>query len=629
MDDTSAHGSHQEDGDSASANGANGAGGEDLRELTAQARTGIDAAMTHNGAVSRDTPGSKQKYPRHPETPYTSLPADVPRLVAAEIGDPIAKTVLTAMLGKGAWMLSEAVAFGKERGIEPLAQAVANVRKGAYVVQAKREGQPDRELIASTSQAVEALRFDGDADAQKADRVAQSIPRLTDNLQAALEERNVAQHEREAAFATRAQAREQEEARLAALQDDIEHAKRSDRALAHRLKQLKIVPALGKAAPPIALVGAVMVIDGAVTTLILQPAIAKTIDIDPMLAYPLAGGVSVGVLMAAAVAGVMFAASRVPARVAAGGLAALFVAIMTQFLPGLELLREGQTEGLKSLTTATAIAAYVAFGVAYAHGVFRDATDERKLTGEHDPAEDRARVLLARAGSPLQDACDELDRAEDKLAAAVAKCEELERELDATYTQIEALRDAHARVEAQIAGREGEAERAKVRGTVAQEVIATQQAQEDESVVHAVNTAYVWWAITGAEAREPDDAATVPTPTHADALDRVNAPVTERRSVIVAIAALVAAGLLGLLLGPVAFAIGAVVAAVALIAPLLGLRRRRAGAEDDAAPMAISDAPASDHIGGLIDVDDPTWSEMPSRMVPRYRAVDADPGESH
>ena len=94
---------------------------------------------------------------------------------------------------------------------------------------------------------------------------------------------------------------------------------------------------------------------------------------------------------------------------------------------------------------------------------------------------------------------------------------------------------------------------------------------------------------------------------------------------IVAIASLVAAAAFGLLLGPIAFAAGATVAALALVLPLL---RRRPGG-DVSTRAAVADRPPSEDIGGVISSDDPTFSEQPSRMVPRYRSVDADPTQSH
>ena len=632
MDDSNEHGEanldHQSNGWSANGGGNTvpGTNGDDRRERVEHAKQDVDGAATsHNGDLAHEaTPPEDIIAPRHPETPYTVLPSDVPKLAAEEIGDPIAKNVLTAMLGKVAWMLAEAKAFGKEKGIEPLAQAVADVRKGAYVVQSKREGQPDRELIEGTGHDVAALRVDGQADAKQATRVSDSIPRAAEKLESAVEERAAAQRVRDAAFERRAQVREQEEARRRADEDDAEHAKRTLRKAARKLKQHKLVPALAKAAPPAMLVGGVMVVDAVCTTLNLQPAIANGLNIDPTLAYALAGGVSIGVLMAAAVAGVMLAASRVPARAAAFALVALFLAVMTQFLPGLELMREGEPEGLQSLTTATALAAYVAFGVAYAHGVHRDSEDARKITAEQDDADSRDRKLLERAGSPLQDACDELDLAEDNLAEATAKCEQREAELEGLYAKVESLHDSHERVEARVAGREGEAERAKVRGTVREEILTTQHGQEDASVRHAVNAAWIWWGITRKEKRDPEQPAEqsqTETP-----VDRVEPSPAERNSVKVAIGSLLAGGVLGLLLGPIAFVVGSAVAAVALIVPLL-LGRRSSGG--DAAPRTVTDTAPADHIGGLINVNDPKWSEMPSRMVPRYRAADADPGESH
>ncbi len=371
-----------------------------------------------------------------------------------------------------------------------------------------------------------------------------------------------------------------------------------------------------------------MVVDAVCTTLNLQPAIANGLNIDPSLAYALAGGVSIGVLMAAAVAGVMLAASRVPARLAAFGLVALFLAVMTQFLPGLELMREGKPEGLTSLTTATALAAYVAFAVAYAHGVYRDSDDARKITAQQDDVENRGLQLLERAGSPLQDACDELDLAEDKLAKATATRDALETELEGLYAKVEALHDSHARVEARVAGREGEAGSARVRGTVRQEILTTQHDQEDASVKHAVNAAWLWYWITRREKLDPEQPAGQPQQVQTGTpADHDEPSAAELTSVKVAIGSLLAGGVLGLLLGPVAFVVGAAVAAVALVLPLL--LRRRSTTGGDVAPMTVTDTAPSDQIGGLINVDDPKWSEMPSRMVPRYRAADADPGESH
>ena len=600
-------------------NGAGGKSDEDRRERTTQAI--LDAADRHNGA----TPHVQQEgslRPRHPETPYTTLPDNVPMLFAEEIGDPIAKNVITAMLGKAAWAMPEDKAFGTEKGIEPGAQAVADVRKGAYEIQSAREGQPDRELIASTTHDIAQLRVDGDADAQKAQRVADSIPRIVEKRQTALEERDIAQQQRDAAFEHRARVREQEDERVRALEDGVNEAKRSDRKIARWLRLRKRVPVLGKAAPPVLIVWAVMVIDMVCTALNLQPAIANGINIDPTLAYALAGGVSVGVLMAAAVAGVMLAASRIPPRVAALALVALFVAVMTVFLPGLELMREGEPEGLKSLTTATALAAYVAFVVAYAHTVFRDSGDERKITAEQDDVDERDRELLQRAGSPLHDACDELDGAEEKLADAITKFEALDAELEGAYAQVEALLDSHERVEARVAGREGNAERAEVRGSVREEVLVVQRRQEDRSVAHAVNAAWLFYWTTRSEKLDPEQAAGTP-PVGAPA-DRHEPSAAERMAVKVAIASLVAAGVLGLLLGPVAFAVGAAVAAVALVVTLL--RRRPTG--DNAASAGVTNAAPSDRIGGLVTTDDPTFSQMPSYTVPRYRSVDADPTEA-
>ena len=52
--------------------------------------------------------------------------------------------------------------------------------------------------------------------------------------------------------------------------------------------------------------------------------------------------------------------------------------------------------------------------------------------------------------------------------------------------------DSHERVDAHVAEREGETERAQVRGAVRQEVVDVQHRQEDDSVAHAVNAAYLW-----------------------------------------------------------------------------------------------------------------------------------------
>ncbi len=201
--DTHDDNTHENPSPNGNGNGAQDPSDGGRRERAEQAKSDIDAASAYDGNVPHDTSSPEDGImPRHPETPYTVLPPDVPKLAAEEIGDPIAKNVITAMLGKAVWLLAEAKAFGKEKGIEPLAQAVANVRKGAYVVQSKREGQSDLELIERTTHDVAALRVNGQADAQQAERVTESIPRAVDKLQAAVEDRAVAQSERDAALNT-------------------------------------------------------------------------------------------------------------------------------------------------------------------------------------------------------------------------------------------------------------------------------------------------------------------------------------------------------------------------------------------------------------------------------------------
>lgn len=646
-------------------NDSNDAGNGKRNGSDEDAAKAVKDALAQAAQTPNDRAGPPPTVRPGPDWSYANRrhPEDVPgqlEATAEELGNPIRLRRLYASLGKALHALPHEVAFGKngKDGCLPkAATADADLRGGAATIQDKREGTPDRIDVVTVKPDVEEITADGEADLAQAERLRSQAKRL--ELAIAEQDEEIAQQRVrcDQADAGLAQVREAEAATAAAEQREREAREARERQEGNRPargeRKGRAAPEAREAAPPtpirrpqfwklvpafakrllsprnVLILGAV---DLGVMTLTLHSAISDTLYSSiPGADYLLAAGVSLTVLVASATAGAALAAVRLPTRLVALVLFALFIAVMTQFFPALELLREGDEEGLVSLTAATALSAYVALVVAYATMLFHDADEERELTDEERAARQAQsqtvadeRELAARAGTPLGDACDRRDREHELLAELVAQRAVLVTDLETLEARIEQLSDSAVRVPARVAARHGRSAAAAERLKICTETLKEQVAQEHASAANSIALADAAWWKANLERLDDDQVRTQALPAAGSPMPAAAAASKRGRlHELVAVGLLIVAGAIGFAVGePLVFVVGAVAAIAVLL--LRGLGRSRPTEVVDGVP-----APQlpPDSVELAADSSLPTWTWLPQRMVPGFRRGDTGPAE--
>jgi hypothetical protein len=622
----------------------NGAGGDEERKRLEAAFPGLNSAS--NSPMSPKTqppwvdepagiPAPSEAKPRLKQTPRSTLEPNVPVRHVAETGDPIAAGEWTVKLGT--YCHNVPFPFFMKH-LEDAVGGRTGVRKGAASIQRLHEGEADQEAIRRTGADVSKLRADGKADYRKARRLQEQLDGLELELQGFVDRANAAEAARLAALKYRAEVRAvAEENRLEHLlqqekvDEQLRIMRRARRKQSPRRRRGKVLPLLAKVKSPRWLGSAIFVIDGFVNALLIQPSLAAQLEVRPSMAYVLAGGLSVGVLLAAGISGLMLAAARISKRIVGLLLFSLFVAMMMFWLPGLEKLREGDVGGLETLTLSTGLAAYVALCVGYMQGVLSDADDEQNEAAEqneldgltHD-ADAALLKLLAHVGSDLKDASDEYDRSEALVGTIMEETAEHVGKIDALKGEIETLLDSHARTKVREQERVGQTQDARAREQVRDDVLTAQHAQEDDNAQHGLHLAPLEYYATVSEERSDDDDTVAAS---SETSGAATPPEPDRSGLIVAAASLAAGGVAGLAFSsPVLFAVGAGIAAAALLLPLLR-RQQRTGANTPVASGAPDQD--TDAIASTASTEDPTWSSLPSRMTARYRRGTTGPVDGH
>lgn len=569
-------------------------------------------------------PADDQRRPRHEEDP-----TDAPVKFVRDIGDPMEWREHAARTGKSLQAVPYEHAVGDDSVVADITHATADLRAGAEKIQTKREDVEDRSTVAAEAADLDAITADGEADGDKADRLAQAEARAEQRV--------------DEAKGLVARAREKHEAakaRLRALRDEIWEASGRKGIIEQAPVPVETtVPPKAKVLSLLARIGlpswgavVVMVIDVIVTTLLVEPSVAAELDVMPQAAYLLAGGLSVGLMVAAGVAGVMLAACRLPVRLVAGLLAVLFVAILAIWVPGLEQLREGDDHGLVTFTASTVLAAYVAFVVAYAAAVHGDAVEEHDAIAREAQAEANIDAWVAQVGTPLSDAIDDVEEAATEMTDAEEHLAACEEDLQAIRDERESLSDSAARTAARAATRKAQTAKAQERSTIRAEVLEVKVDQEEKSGRIALAGARAMWFKTVAEMlrlrEEASEVAQLPPRLQTD--DDPGSvgllPSEGTLAAKVAIGALAGGGALGLALAaPLVFATGAGIAAVALLVP--GLRNRR---PPEPTPGPAPDAPSPLDEGAVVSPAEVTaryWRTQPDRTVSAWINDDADPVE--
>ncbi len=564
-----------------------------------------------NGVVGRDIDGESapppEGVPPHPEDPPRGL-LDAAR----EICDPEAIREFGVRLGQALRALSPAVVFA---AVARLYTWVHDVRAGAEVSQGQRAIGEQLEVSATTEEAVREIQENAYADELEAERLAyKALPEAdgeVDRLDHQVEEaRDELDRRQEALDRARLDAHERAERETAARE-----AAQKEAGLRGRPNLLAVLTFLWRYAK------LVLPAEVVVFTLLLMTPVAQVVGTSWQFGALLAAGISLTVLGASTLIGVVLAAIRVPVWLVGGGFVGLYLAIMDRFVAGLTALRVFDEAGAETLTAATLAACLVAVITGYALAV----------RGAHRAVEaseaDGASVTLM--ASPAQVTRDARDRAQARLEvleAGLAKAHDERAEIRA---RIEALLNSAARGAARVEARRKEAAGAEVRIATIHATTATAVRQERAAAESATEIALLAYGKIRTELPgEPEL-----TPDHRlpqlPAGEAFEASETPRRGGDLVPAALVALatggfGYLGIgTLGP-ALGIGtaALLMLLSLRPPLRRGRRLPCASGADSPP---SPEPATIGLPG--SVDSPAWKRQPDRTVTKYRHGDAGFGE--
>ncbi|HEV3095042.1 MAG TPA: hypothetical protein VGY30_11075 [Solirubrobacteraceae bacterium] len=342
------------------------------------------------------------------------------------------------------------------------------------------------------------------------------------------------------------------------------------------------------------------------TVLLQRPMSNVVVNISEVESYLVAGGLSVTFEVASATAGYVLASLRLPGRLGGSVFIVLFSLVMLKLVGGLDALRASKPSGVETLTAATLASCFVAGLTGYAIATWRDFQHHRDL-------------VLA-VGTDLRDALGLHEIAEKNLGAAKDRLGELKQALIGLYAEIERLRDSAARADAAALDREALGAKAAVEADAIRAVATSHVLQEKAAHLQwGKGMALLAYFKARREKLRPDADIQLPT----------DDPGSKRTSEMrltslqkLAIAALAAGAIGGSILGPLALAVGAVIAAILLL-PFGDIGGRR-GRRKPPPETELHETPSID---GQADPDNPFYKSQPDHMVAKYRGGEAPPGQ--
>jgi hypothetical protein len=358
--------------------------------------------------------------------------------------------------------------------------------------------------------------------------------------------------------------------------------------------------------PPLWAAITLMLIALAINTVLLQGPVSKVVNVSEVGSYLVASGLSVTFEVASAAAGYVLASLRLPGRLGGSIFIALFALIMLKLVGGLDALRESKASGVETLTAATLASCFVAGLTVYAMTTWKDFQLDRRL--------------VLGVGTDLSDALDLHRIAKKNLGAAKDKLGELKQALIGLYAEIERLRDSAARADAAALDREALGTKAAVEADTIGAVATSHVLQEKAANLQwGKGMALLAYFKARREKLRPEAEIHLPT----------DDPGSKRTSEMrftslqkLAIAALAAGAIGGSVLGPLALAVGAVIAAILLL-PFGDIGGRR-GRRKPPPETELHETPSID---GQADPDNPLYKSQPDHMVAKYRGGEAPPGQ--
>lgn len=425
-----------------------------------------------NGAGPGEPPsangdGVRRRTPRHPEEPLDAVPD-----AGQEVVDPERIRIKAARLGIAAGPLDPDYFASLVRS---LYRSVHRVRAGAVVMPGQRKAGEQLKVSAATDTAMEGIRADGKADEDKADRLESKwVPRTEKELEDA----------EKVVEATKGHVedcrRRVEELQEADEEDGVEGTTRIRRTSEQRRGWEGKGGLFGHLSLSRGKAAGVFGADVVGTTLVLSTKVADVFEAPLELAIPIALALSLAILVASFFAAMAAAAIRLPGRVAGLVLVAIYVLVLLKFIPGLDALRESDSEGVQAMTAATLAACFVAGFTGYITATREDRREEVE-----------ERELKKSAGTPLRHAMLELEEAEDDHARARRRAAHIEYALSQLWEEIEQFRDSGARAEVAAmkrrrAGVDADVEAAAIEATVATGVEQERAAAEWATVISLV-----------------------------------------------------------------------------------------------------------------------------------------------
>jgi hypothetical protein len=579
-----------------------------------QASTTTDDANDTEGTDTSDTPITKlDRAARNPGDDGETL-----NKLAQALEVPKENRDLGTSAGKTTAAVPIREVFGEDQESGPLGRALnadAIIRGGAEQIESLQGSIADEELCIGTEPDVKKLLADRAADEKAAQRllgpredlVREQAEKKNEikETERLLEEANVVvDKERDDDMRIPRMRRSQP-----ANEPDTAPERTSGYDTKGKPRRLNALPLLGKVFASPKLMMAFGVADILLVMFLLQSSVTQALNAAPLPAFAVAAGVSLGVQAGGAIGGFMLAAARLPVRVVALVLAVGFVVMAFMLLDASETLREdpSDTAGLATFMWCTALSAYVAFTVSYAYAVYQDAAEFREEAASIKQLNNDDHDIIRRAGSRLEDAIKRRDGLIRLLERLFAELSQITVKIDELDVRKEALLDSAARADAAAADRIGQHARAIVRLSIRQKTLDSAKSQEKASSAKALALAWLLHRKTNVEeiAEAPAEVLGAGTAKPWDEEPE------ERRNLgaALAIGALAIGGGLGLLLqSPAVFAIGAVIAAIALLFPRIPGRRR-------GIDRSASGGPDTGGIHSATDVRSRVWTRQPDHTI--------------
>ena len=559
------------------------------------AYTNGEGVAIRKAAETKEPPHAVKRHPKDPPGAYQGA--------AEEVADPEQIRRNADRFGKASQAIDPEWFEWLTR---PLYRSVHDVRIGAIVGPARRRVGEQLKRSATTEATIEEIQREGIADEEKAGRLqSEVISRVERELMEAENAVKQADAQVEAAGEDAGRVRAEEEERRARRED----APRRPPLKAWLNESTRNLFARTRFSPWKAWL--VFLVEVLGSAYLLAPNVADVVGTSFGEGLLISAVISVAMLAAAFAAGMGLAAVRLPGWAVGLSIVAAFGAVLVKFLPALDALRLADESGIETLTAATLAAFLIAMVSGYAMATAEDQSQAQE-------AEQEEAALWKKAGTPLGDALEILDKAKEKLEQAEQKRDRLEKLLSALWDQVENLRDKASRAGALAERRRQEGIEAEVEAETIRTVAEAAIEQEEAAAEWAYLIALA--AQEKARAEELPKVPETPPPAGPEVM-RIGPEGSGDLSLLQKLALGIAAagGVAGLFLGLVPLA-----AAVTVAAVLALLDRRSAQTSHGGS------APPPDRRRRIVpaaDGDNPMYIHQPDHMVPKYGDGGAGAGQ--